>query len=339
MIHFEQAGYLYLFFAVPILVSLFVWLTFQNKKLRKQFGALIGLERLAPELSTTKRPLKFGLILVAFCFLVVALANPRMGNKTEKIKRSGVDVYVALDISKSMWAEDIMPNRMIRAKQFTEKFIDAVRGDRVGLILFAGNPYLQIPLTTDYSAAQLFVQMADPKLDITQGTAIEKAIDMVVELGNKRSEKKQQALVIVTDGENHEQGAIEAAKAASAKGVTTYIVGIGTEQGAPIPLKLRNGRQFQLDKSGQVVQSKMNAGLLRDIASASGGRFYNIKNGDGIIDRLKSNFSKLEQSEFEEQQFDVYESYYYYFAAIALFLLIAEFLIGYRKNKWFKAKA
>jgi Ca-activated chloride channel family protein len=337
MFHFEQPYYFYLFLCIPVLIALFVAITIHNNKLREHFGALIGLERLAPNISRLKGPLKFGIMMLATAFLVVAMANPRMGNKTQSVKREGVDIYIALDISRSMWAEDIKPNRMERARQFAQKLVKAVRGDRVGLILFAGHPYLQMPLTTDYAAAQLFVQTASPKLDITQGTAIESAIDMVVELGEKEEQKKQRALIVITDGENHELDAIETAKNAKSKGVTTYVIGIGTESGAPIPIKDAGYALFQLDKSGQIVQSKMNTDLIKKIAISGGGNFYKANsNADLVIAKLVNKMSKLEKTEFEQQEFDVYESYFQIFVAIALLLLTLEFFVGYRKSKWLK---
>lgn len=336
MLHFEQPLYFYLLLCVPVLIGLFVAVTIHNNKLRERFGALLGLERLAPNISKIKRPLKFGLLILAFVFLVIALANPRMGNTTQSVKREGVDVFIALDVSKSMWAQDIKPNRMERARQFAQKLVDQLRGDRIGLILFAGHPYLQMPLTTDYAAAQLFVRTASPKLDITQGTAIESAIDMVVELGNKEEKKKQRALIVITDGENHEINAVEAARVGKEQGVSTFIVGIGTEAGAPIPIQGTNGRtEFQLDRAGQIVQSKMNSQLIKEIASAGGGAFYKANQSpDGVISRIRNKMSKLEKNEFEQQDFDVFETYFQYFVAIALLLLIVEFFISYRKSTW-----
>ncbi|WMX15335.1 MULTISPECIES: VWA domain-containing protein [unclassified Aureispira] len=337
MLHFEQPNYFYLLLCIPVLIALFVGITLHNNQLREHFGALIGLERLAPNISRIKGPLKFGILMLAMAFLVVAMANPRMGNKTQSVKREGVDIFIAMDISRSMWAEDVKPNRMERARQFAQKLVKAVRGDRVGLILFAGHPYLQMPLTTDYAAAQLFVQTASPKLDITQGTAIESAIDMVVELGRKEEQKKQRALIVITDGENHELNAVETAKEAKTNGVTTFVVGVGTESGAPIPIKDAGYAQFQLDKDGQIVQSKMNTDLIKKIALSGGGNFYKANsNPDLIIAKLVNKMAKLEKTEFEQQEFDVYESYFQIFVAIALGLLILEFFITYRKSKWFQ---
>lgn len=334
MLHFEETQYLWLLLFIPVFIGLFVAVTMQIHKQREHFGALLGLERLAPYISKKKRPLKFALVVIAFAFLVIAMANPRMGNKTQSVKRQGVDVFIAMDVSRSMWAEDIKPNRMERVRQFAQKLIDEIKGDRIGLILFAGQAYLQMPLTVDYAAAEMFVRTASPELDITQGTAVEQAIDLVVELSNKAKDKKQRALVVITDGENHETGAISAAESAKENGITTFMVAAGTEKGAPIPVVDGGRRQFKLDQSGQVVHSKLNKKLMLEIAKAGGGSYYEVTQSDKAIRQLKNKLSKLEKSEFEQQDFDIFETYYQYFVAIALFLLMAEFMIGYRRSKW-----
>ena len=218
-----------------------------------------------------------------------------------------------------------------------QKLISAIEGDRVGLILFAVQPFLQMPLTTDYSAAQLFVQSASPELNIAQGTAIERAVDMVVELGYKDEKKKQRALIVITDGENHEIDAPSTAETAKNEGVATFVIAVGTESGAPIPVQTEGKTEFKLDGNGQVVHSRMNAELLRNIASAGGGKFYKINaNSDAVINDIVKQLSSLEKSEFMQQNFDVFETYFQYFVAIALLLLITEFFVSYRKSNWLK---
>lgn len=335
MFHFENTSYFYLLFLLPVAIGLFVGAIWQTRQMRAHFGHLLGLERLAPHISTYKRPIKFSLLLVAFVVLVIALANPRMGNATQSVEREGIDVYIALDISRSMWAEDVKPNRMERARQFAQKLVNELRGDRIGLIVFAGYPYLQMPLTTDYAAATSFIQIASPRLDVTQGTAIETAIEKVVEISQKEGQEKQRAIIVVTDGENHETNAPQAALNAKDQGVTTFVVGIGTETGAPIPVKEGRFAQFQRDQQGNVVQSKMNTPLLKEIAQKGGGEFYKANQKvDLVLARLSNELSKLERSSFEQQEFDIYETYYQYFVALALLLLLAEFLISYRKSRW-----
>lgn len=338
MFHFEHPSYFYLLFALPLLAGLFWLMQRQDDQLRQRFGALFGLERLAPNYARYKRPFKFALGLGALTFLILALANPRMGHKTQTVNREGVDVYIALDVSRSMWAEDVKPNRMERARQLTQKIIQGVKGDRVGLILFAGHPYLQMPLTVDYAAAQLFARTASPQLDITQGTAIGSAIDLVVEVSAKAEKQHQQAIVVITDGENHETESIETAKAALEKGIRTFIIGVGTEAGAPIPLRQAGRKTFQVNKQGQIVQSKMNTALVREIAQAGGGKFYSTTTAsDGIVNRLTKELNRLERNSFEQQEFDVYKSYFQYGVALALLLLVLEFVTNYRKNRWFRA--
>ncbi len=336
MLHLEQPAYLWLLLGVPVFILLFWLVSRQIAQQRQQFGAMIGLARLAPEVSTTKRPFKFGLLLLGYVFLVLALANPQMGSKTQSIQRQGVDVFIALDISSSMWAEDIKPNRMERARQLAQKIVQSLKGDRIGLILFAGQAYLQMPLTVDYAAAEMFVRTASPDLEITQGTAIEKAIDLVVELGEQDDKPNQRAIVVITDGENHNPAAVTAARDAKEKGITTYLVGAGTTAGAPIPVEEYGRRQYKLDKQGNVVQSKMNLTMLQAIADAGGGQLMDISQPDKAISQLRQQFSKLEKSEFENQNFDIYDTYYQYFVVIALFLLLVEFLVGYQRNKWLR---
>ena len=336
MLHLEQIQYLWLLLGIPVFIGLFVAVRLQIRKQREAFGDLLGLERLAPKISTQKRPLKFALIVSAFAFLVIALANPRAGNKTQSIKRQGIDVYIAMDVSRSMWAEDLKPNRMERARQFAQKLISSLRGDRIGLILFAGQSFLQMPLTVDYAAAEMFVRTASPELDITQGTAIESAIDLVTDISAKEEKEKQRALVVITDGENHDPAAVTAAQNALGIGIRTFLVGAGTEAGAPIPVQERGRRQYKLDKQGQVVQSKMNSSLLQEIATAGGGIILDINDVDRSIARLRAQLSTIEKSEFEQQDFDVFETYYQYFVIVAILLLIAEFMIGYQRNQWFK---
>lgn len=331
--HFENPQYFYLLILVPLLTLFFAWVMLRINKQRKLFGAQL-LARLAPDMSAYKRPVKFGLSMLAVIFMVTALANFRMGNKTQTIKREGVDVFIALDVSKSMRAQDIKPDRMERARQFATKLINKLKGDRIGLILFAGQAYLQMPLTIDYSAALLFVSTASPDLEITQGTAIEEAIDLAMKSGQKDEDQKQRALVVITDGENHETLAISQAQKARDAGVSTFVVAVGTEKGAPIPLQMAGYSGFQQDKNGKIVQSQLNKGLLKQIAEAGGGDYYHISDGDEIITRMQSKMSKLQKEEFEQRSFDTFETYFQYFVAFALFFLMMEFILSYRKNKW-----
>lgn len=335
MFHFENTTYFWGLLLVPLLLALYGAARWHTQRQRAAFGTRLALERLVPNSAPYKRPLKLGLALLALVLLVIALANPRSGTSTQSVQREGIDVYLVLDVSRSMWAEDVRPNRMERARQLTQKLIYERRGDRVGLILFAGYPYLQMPLTTDYAAARSFVQIASPKLDITQGTSVAEAIDMVAEVSRQGEHEAQRAVVVITDGENHEDRAPRAAALAKESGITTYVVGIGTEAGAPIPLKntRRHGTQFQLDKQGQIVQSKMNVALMQSLADEGGGTFYKANaQQDLVVARLSRDLDQLEKTRFEQQEFDTYDTYYQYFVMLALGILIVEFLVRYRKG-------
>lgn len=336
MFHFENTLYFVLLLALPILGLIYVLARVQTKRQQAQFAQWATLQRLAPKMAPYKRTLKLGLVLAAMVLLVVALANPRLGNTTQSVKREGVDLYLILDVSRSMWAEDISPNRMERARQLAQKLVYERRGDRIGLVIFAGYPYLQMPLTTDYAAARTFIQIASPKLDITQGTAVGDALQMVADLSKQEEQKTQRAAIIITDGENHEDQAPVSAERAKDAGVTTYVVGIGTETGAPIPIRDDRRAQFQLDNQGQIVQSKMNTALMQEIAERGGGQFYKAnEQTDLVVARLSRNLDKLETTRFEQQEFDVYDTYFQIFVALAMLLLVVEFLISYRKTDWF----
>lgn len=335
MFHFEHTNHLYLII-VLILLGVFTFFVLKrNEQLRKKLGSLIALEKLSEDRSDGKKIIKPLLVLLSALLLIIGLANPRHGNTLQKVNKEGFDLYIALDISKSMLAEDIQPNRMEKAKQFVQKFIDLAKGNRIGLILFAGNPYLQMPLSNDYAAAKLFTSTANPNLDITQGTAIESAIEMVENIKSLSSQNKQTALLVVTDGENHEVDAIDAARTAADNGTSTFIVSLGTEKGAPIPIVQNNNRRFKLDKNGQIVQSRLNAELLNKIAAAGNGLYVDgINKPDQAMQRLFKRMNGLEKSSFEAYDFDVFKSYYQYFVAFALILMTLEFVMDYKKNKW-----
>lgn len=330
MLNFEHFTYFYGLGIAALLVVLFVFAQQKSAAQRAKFGKM--LERIAPNFASGRGIFKFILVISAWVLLLVSLANLRKSNRYETVQRQGVDVLIALDISRSMWAQDISPNRMERARQFTLKLIEATKGDRIGLILFAGQAFLQMPMTVDYNAAQLFVRTATPELEITQGTAIEEAIDLSMRLGQGDQQQKQRSLIIVTDGENHEEAAVTKATEARAKGISTFLVAVGTEAGAPIPLSPIGKQGFHTDKTGAIVQSKMNRSLLAQIAAAGGGELFEISEGnDAIIGQIQKRMANLDKEAFEDQSFDTFQTYFYLFAIPALILLILDFLIAYRK--------
>lgn len=337
MFRFENIDHLYAFGIIPVLIIFFVIALMARKRAIERFGNSSLMAQLMPKMSKYKHTVKFTLLMFALAFLVVGWANPQWGTKKEKVKRKSVDVFVALDISQSMLAEDIPPNRMERAKRFAQDLIEQLKGDRVGLIIFAGNAYLQMPMTTDYAAAQLFLRTANPDMAPSQGTAISDAIDMAAQSFEEEN-KSHKALVIITDGENHDQDALDKAKEVNEDGMLIFTVGVGTPQGAKIPVYYGNRQGYKIDKTGQEVISKLNEQMLLDLANEGDGSYFNIAAGDKVAESLRERIDRLEKREFEMRAFEEYESYFQYFIGIALLLLIIEFVISYRKNKFLEGK-
>lgn len=336
---FEYPFMLWLLLFVPLLGFLF-WLAYQhNQNMRAQFGDWSVFQRLIPDYVPGRSPWKFGLAITAYILLVFAMANPRMGSRTRTIKREGVDVFLAVDISRSMWAKDVIPNgidRLDKARMFALKLIDELRGERVGLIFFAGEAFLQMPLTTDYSAAELFLHDGMGDYNIVQGTAIDEVIELVKKTGQDQKEEsegtklRQKALIIISDGEDHDQKGVEAAKEARQYGLHCFSVAVGSTKGSPIPLSRDGQAGYHADKNNEIVKTAVNKVWLKQIAEAGGGAFFEVEKA-AITKRIHKALGKIEKGEFDEQKFDEYDTYYQYLVFVALLLLIAEFVISYRK--------
>ena len=337
MFRFENIEHLYAFAIIPVLVLFFLLMWYARQRAIRQFGDFQLMKRLMPEMSKYKHGIKFAILMVALSFMIIGWANPQWGTKKEKVKRKSVDVFIALDISQSMLAEDISPNRLERAKKFSQKLINELKGERIGIIIFAGNAYLQMPLTTDYAAAELFVRSANIRQAPTQGTAISEAIDLA-ERSFEQNNKQHKALIIITDGENHDQVAIERAKQANENGLLIFTVGVGTEEGAYIPTIYAGQRGVKRDKTGNPVRSKINELMLNDLASAGEGVYYNLVDGDKVVGVLQERIDKVEKREFEQRSFNEFESYFQYFLAVGFFLILLEFFVSYRKSKWLEGK-
>jgi len=336
MTKFENITYLCALLGLIPLIGIFIFYHFWRKRTYKKLGELQLVEQLAPENSKRKHIFKFILLFFAFIFLVIGIANPQIGTKFEKVKRSGVDVMIALDVSKSMLAEDIKPNRLERSKQFISRLIDKLQNDRIGLIVFAGNAYLQMPITIDYSAAKLFLNNVNTEMVPTQGTAIGEAIELSTNSFNKE-EKKFKTLIIITDGEDHEGDALTLAEDAAKEGVIVHTIGVGSPKGAPIP-QYRNGVQsdFKRDENGNIVLSKLNETELQQIAVKGDGKYYRLSSGTREIDAIISEISTMEKKNFEERVFTDYEDQYQYFLAVALILITLEFFISDKKSMWLR---
>ncbi len=333
MFRFQHPEALYLFLLLLPLGGLFAWFLWGRAQAIERLGASSLVARLMPERPKSKHTVKFVLIGLAFCALVLALANPQMGRKTETVQREGVDLFVALDISRSMLAEDVKPRRLDRTKQFLGQLIDRLGGDRVGLVVFAGYPYLQVPMTTDYAALRSILRTVDTDLAGTQGTNIGAAIEMAEETFD-RIDSKHRVVLIISDGEDHEQEAVEVARAAAKKGTTIFTVGVGTSQGAPVPEVVQGRRMgFKKDAQGNTVISKLNQPMLRELARIGNGNYYQLSGGSDPVSQLRNALAALEKKQYEEQSFTDYEDQYQWILAIALLLLVVEYFISERRTR------
>jgi Ca-activated chloride channel homolog len=334
MFRFEHLTHLYALAAIPVL-TLFFYLTRRNRARDVlKFGEFELVRRSMPQVSLLKQPLKFGILMVAFLFLVVAWANPQWGNKREKAKRRASDVIIALDISNSMLADDVKPSRLERARAFALDLASALKGERIGFVEFAGNAYLQTPLTTDYAAASMFIKSANPNHAPTQGTALADAIDISEKTFGTEA-KNHKVLVIISDGEDHDSDAIARAKEAHDNGLLIFTIGVGTTEGGMIPFDFGNGLiDFKRDENGQPVKSKVNEQMLTDLANAAEGAYFNLSATTNVIEALQNRVDKVEKRELEARSFSEFESYFQWFLAIALLILVAEFMMPYRKSDW-----
>jgi len=334
MFRFEHSDIFYALLLIPVLIILFVWMLYWKKSAIKRFGEWAIIQKLVPSISRSRLILKFIILMIGYAFLVIGIANPQIGSKLIEGERKGIDIIIALDVSNSMLAEDIKPNRLERAKQAISKLIDKLGNDRIGIIVFAGNAYMQLPITTDYSAAKMFLTTINTRIVPTQGTAIGEAIEMGVESFD--DEIHSRAVIVITDGENHEDDAIEAAKEASEKGIFVYTIGMGLTDGVPIPEYNQYGRQtgYKKDRQGSTIVTKLNESMLQQIASAGKGVYVRANNTRSGLRTVFEEISKLEKTEFESKMFSDYEDRFQYFIAISLILLIIELLIFERKSKW-----
>jgi Ca-activated chloride channel family protein len=334
MIRFAHPEYFYLLLLV--FFFLFAWWFYNNwkKKAGSRFGDKKTIALLMPQLSKGKPKFKFALVIIAFILVVIGLTDPQIGSKLEKVKREGIDLMLVLDVSNSMLAEDIKPNRLERSKMAISSLIDKLQGDRLGIIIFAGNAYKQLPLTTDYSAARLFLSAVDTKIVPTQGTAIGEAIDMAAQSFGDTEHNK--AIIVITDGENHEDDAIGAAKKAAENDIKVFTIGMGLPEGSPIPVYNAYGTRtgFKKDRQGKTVVTKLNEDMLRQIAAAGNGAYARANNASTGLKKLFNEISQIEKKEIETKQFTDFEDRFQIYLGLALFLMVTELLIANRKASW-----
>ena len=330
-----EIDFIYVLLILLPLLIVFYWFVFRmKKKAKERFGNLALMEKLSLSFNPKKQRWKVVLILLGIFFLLFSLARPQLGTKLALMKREGVDIVIAIDVSFSMMAEDIKPNRLEKAKQEVNGLISRMRGDRVGLVAFAGVPFVQCPLTLDYSAAKLFLDIIDVNLIPQPGTAIGDAIRTSIEAFNQK-ERKYKVLILLTDGEDHDSDPLGAAEEAAKEGIRIYTIGIGSVQGEPIPLKNNQGlvTGFRKDKEGSVVVSRLDEVTLQKIALTTGGKYYHATSGEMELDKIYDEISKMEKKELEGRLLTQYEDRYQYFLLLSVIFLTIEFLLSERRSR------
>ncbi len=332
MFRFEDPIYLWLLLAVPVLMLVRI-ITFRVRRKRlRAFGDPALLRQLMPQVSRYRPTVKFWLVTAAYALLVVVLARPQMGSKISRDNRNGIETIIALDISNSMLAQDVVPSRLDKSKMLVENLVDKFTNDKIGLIVFAGDAFVQLPITSDYVSAKMFLQSANPSLISTQGTDIARAIDLACSSFSKQ-EKIGRAVILITDGEDHEGGALEAAKAAKKKGINVFILGVGSTSGAPIPL---GKGEYMRDAAGQTVMSALNEQMCREVAQAGNGTYIHVDNTNDAQERLNSELAKLQKGETQSVVYSEYAEQFQAFAILALVLLVVEAFLLEAKNPAFR---
>ncbi len=332
MFRFAHPELLYLLLVIPLLIVFYIVMVNKKKKAIAEFGNPELLKPLMPLVSFKRGAWKFVMILIALMFVIIGVAGPQFGSKLQQVKKQGVELMVVLDVSNSMLAQDIKPNRLEKAKMAISRMVEKLSDDKVGMIVFAGDAYVQLPITTDYSSAKLFLSNINTDIVPVQGTAIGAAIDLAAKSFTPETETSK-AIIVITDGENHQDDAVAAARVAHEKGITIHTIGMGLEQGAPIPEKGNPG-QFMKDGSGNVVVSKLDEQTLQEIAKAGEGMYVRASNTDVGLSRLLDEVGKMEKSILlEEKVYTDYAEKYQYFILIGLFFIFVEFMILGRRNK------
>lgn len=334
MFRFARPEYLYLLMLIPVLIGFFYYALIIKSKRLKSLGNKALLKTLMPEASHVRPRVKFYLLLTALILSIFMMAGPQFGTKLEKQKRQGVELVIAVDVSNSMLSQDLKPDRMSRAKRVLNHLIDNLQNDKVALMIFAGDAYVQMPLTTDVSSAKMFLSNINPGMVPIQGTAIGMAIKRSMQLFSNTDTNVGKSIIIITDGENHEDDAVEMAKEALKYGITVNVMGVGTPEGAPIPIA--GTQSFRKDKDGNVVVTKLNETMCSEVAAAGGGMYARVDNSSAAVRALSSELEKLSKSEIESQVYSQYNEQYVAIAWIVLVLLVLECIFLERKNPLFK---
>ncbi len=333
MFRFAAPQYLYLLSIVPLLICWFIYTIYKKRMSLKKFGDPAILAHLMPGASKARPAVKFSLLLLAITGVIFIIARPQSGSKYETVKRQGVEVVIALDVSNSMLAEDdVQVSRLERAKRLIYKLLEGMNNDKLGIIVFAGKSYVQLPLTSDYQAAKMYIASISPNLIPQQGTAIGAAINMSVRSFSQR-EDIARSIIVITDGENHEDDAVSAAKAAQENGIQVNVIGMGKIEGSPIPVEGTNS--FRKDKSGTTVISKLDEQTAQEIAASGGGIYVRADNSSFASKEIQNELKKTSKSDIETKVYSEFDEQFPIIAWIVLILLLLEFCILERRNKFF----
>ena len=333
MFRFEEPTYLYLLLLLPFLAAFYLYSNYRRRKAIRKFGDPVLMAQLMPDVSKYRPDVKFWLVFAAIGLFAVLLARPQFGSKLETVKRQGVEVMIALDISNSMLAQDVQPSRLEKAKRLVAQLVDKMENDKVGMIVFAGDAFTQLPITSDYISAKMFLESINPSLISKQGTAIGAAINLATRSFTPQ-EGVGRAVIVITDGENHEGGAVEAAKAAAEKGIQVSVLGVGMPDGAPIPVEGTN--DFRRDRDGNVVVTRLNEQMCQEIAQAGDGIYVRVDNSHAAQKVIAQEINKMAQADVETQVYTEFNEQFQAVAWIILLLLLAEMLILERKNPLFR---
>ena len=329
MFRFANPEYLYLLLFIPLGTILYFYARYRQKKKMSRLGEAALIKDLMPEYSSARKNLKIYLLFLAYIGAVLMCARPQFGIKEETVKKQGVEIIVALDISRSMLAEDVSPSRLDRAKMLVSKLIDSFENDRVGLIVFAGDAFVQLPITNDFVSAKMFLQSISPDLISRQGTNLHEAINLAA--GSFTSQEDiGKSIILITDGENHEAGALEAAEEAAGQGYVIHVLGVGLPEGAPIPDSRTGG--YYKDRSGQTVITRMNEQMCREISKAGQGIFVRVDNSDQAGRAIAAEVEKMQKAETKHKSYKEYDEQFIAVAWIVLFLLVLEALLLEKRN-------
>lgn len=332
----DESKYIYLLFIVPFLVLLFLYNQFWKRKKQREFGDLELVKKLSPEKSVFKPILKLVVMLLAIIALIFGLVNPKVGTKIETIKREGIDIVFAMDVSKSMLAEDVAPSRLEKSKQIVSQIINQLGSDRIGIVAYAASAFPVLPITTDYSSAKMFLQSMNTDIVSSQGTSLDEAIQLSATYFDQKS-KTSKLLILISDGEDHSEGAEEAAEEANKAGLKIISIGIGTQKGGPIPLRVNGSVQsFKRNSNNEVVITQLNKESLIRIAKATKGGYVDGTNTKVVLEYVKNTLDKIQKTEFESTQMANFQSQFQWLLGIAFILLFLDIFFLERKTKWVK---